>query len=211
MRPLSNIAICLIVIFFGSGLLMAQTQDALQIDINGNVGINTSTPTEKLDVNGNVQATDVIATRNVNATGTIQQNGSILLPKGAIIMWYGGNTAPAGWAICDGSKDTPDLRDRFVVGAGKSYAAKDTGGENMVTLTQAQMPEHAHSISTQNGKLMGDGVYERDDFRDGGHLKGFDRGRAGIVDAIGRTEYTGNNQAHENRPPYYALYYIMKL
>jgi len=71
------------------------------------------------------------------------------LPIGSVIMWFGtvGNI-PAGWQVCDGTNGTPDLRDRFVVGAGTTYSVGDTGGTNSVTLTTSQIPGHTHSGTT---------------------------------------------------------------
>jgi microcystin-dependent protein len=74
-------------------------------------------------------------------------------PVGGIILWSGSiASVPSGWALCNGSSGTPDLRDRFIVGAGSTYAVNDTGGFNTVTLTTAQMPTHTHtnSVSTVN-------------------------------------------------------------
>lgn len=51
------------------------------------------------------------------------------VPAGAIIMWSGSiGSIPTGYVICNGSNGTPDLRDRFVVGAGNTYAVGNTGG-----------------------------------------------------------------------------------
>jgi len=75
------------------------------------------------------------------------------MPSGLISLWSGSIVSiPAGWALCNGSSGTPDLRDRFIVGAGSTYAVNDTGGFNTVTLTTAQMPTHTHtnSVSTVN-------------------------------------------------------------
>jgi len=70
------------------------------------------------------------------------------LPIGSVIMWFGTVGAiPAGWQVCDGTNGTPDLRDRFVVGAGTTYSVGDTGGANTVTLDATQIPSHTHSIS----------------------------------------------------------------
>ena len=89
-----------------------------------------------------------------------------VVPQGAIIMWSGSEGAiPAGWAICNGQNGTPDLRDRFIVGAGTGggYAIGDTGGAIGAStdsqgahdhggnvgdhaLTVAQMPKHRHHI-----------------------------------------------------------------
>ena len=53
---------------------------------------------------------------------------------------------PKGWALCNGNNNTPDLRDKFVLGAGKNYTVGATDGEKEVTLTVAQMPSHNHTI-----------------------------------------------------------------
>lgn len=58
--------------------------------------------------------------------------------QGMIIM-FTGSTAPSGWAICDGTNGTPDLRDRFVVGQGTTYTINDTGGSK-----DAVIPTHNH-------------------------------------------------------------------
>jgi microcystin-dependent protein len=70
------------------------------------------------------------------------------LVAGIICMWSGSTASvPSGWHLCDGTGGTPDLRDRFIVGAGNSYAPGAVGGANSVTLTQAQMPVHQHAVS----------------------------------------------------------------
>ena len=67
-----------------------------------------------------------------------------LVPAGGIIMWSGAiNTVPAGWALCNGQNGTPDLRDRFVVGAGSTYNPGNTGGSK-----DAIVVAHTHSAST---------------------------------------------------------------
>lgn len=102
-----------------------------------------------------------------------------LVPTGAIIMWSG-STPPTGWALCDGQSYlpngapistwppfvplpanlflTPDLRGRFIVGAGQnsnsavgdinpSYLIDETGGKNQTVLTKDQLPKHQHVIT----------------------------------------------------------------
>jgi hypothetical protein len=72
-----------------------------------------------------------------------------------IIHWFGlAANCPAGWAICDGTNGTPDLRDRFIVGAGNTYALGNSGGSTSQTitvnahvLTTAEMPSHSHGIN----------------------------------------------------------------
>jgi len=129
------------------------------------------------------------------------------LVKGMIIMWYGEESAiPDGWALCDGQVhngvQTPDLRDRFVVGAGSNYNLNATGGESTHTLTIAEMPSHNHSFTViaRNTNSEGEGV-----------LTGGVSNSTSDGSFTGNTESYGNSQAHENRPPYYALYYIMRV
>jgi microcystin-dependent protein len=70
------------------------------------------------------------------------------IPTGIILLWSGSIASiPSGWLLCNGSSGTPDLRDRFVVGAGTSYAVGATGGSATTTLAEANLPSHTHSIS----------------------------------------------------------------
>ena len=55
-------------------------------------------------------------------------------PRGVVKMWYGEASAvPEGWAICDGTQGTPDLRDSFIIGAGGKYALDAKGGAASAT------------------------------------------------------------------------------
>lgn len=115
-------------------------------------------------------------------------------------------TADAKYAVCDGRTYTapdgfrvvtPDLRDRFIAGAGGSYSQGAKGGANTVTLTVDQMPEHSHSIRA---------------FKDDGTSTFNDLMVANRTTTAERTvSATGGSKAHENRPPFYALAYLMKL
>ncbi|MDD3096013.1 MAG: hypothetical protein PHD63_07215 [Candidatus Marinimicrobia bacterium] len=117
-----------------------------------------------------------------------------LVPVGTIVMWYGTSaTVPSGWHICDGTTGTPDLRDKFVVGAGTTYAKGATGGAATHTLTTNEMPAHTHSITIAGG----------DGFLNWG-------AKRGEYESTSGTNSTGGGAAHNNLPPYHALYYIMK-
>ena len=71
-----------------------------------------------------------------------------LMPAGTIILWSGSVASiPSGWVLCNGSNGTPDLRNRFVVGAGSTYAVNATGGATTATLAEANIPGHTHSFS----------------------------------------------------------------
>ena len=82
-------------------------------------------------------------------TGQLQNiTPEMIIPRGIIAMWSGAaNAIPDGWLLCNGSNGTPDLRNRFIVGAGSNYDVGDTGGAQSVTLTTAQMPSHSHGAS----------------------------------------------------------------
>ena len=86
------------------------------------------------------------------------------IAAGIITMWSGAIGAiPSGWFLCDGTNGTPDLRDRFIVGAGSAYAVNATGGAATVTLTQAETPAHTHSYGTSavaNNGLHTHAVYD---------------------------------------------------
>ncbi len=75
-----------------------------------------------------------IATTPIHVTADSTIGGSPIasgetVPTGGIIMWSGAEV-PEGWALCDGTDGTPDLQNRFVVGAGDTYALAETGGSS---------------------------------------------------------------------------------
>jgi len=156
-------------------------------------------------------------------TSAIQTQLTNLMPSGAIILWSGASNAiPTGFVLCDGTNSTPDLRNRFVVGAGSTYAVGDTGGADSVTLTTSQIPSHNHSAtSTSTVTDPGHSHTYRIIEPSGGSGSSTRYGN----DATGTTSTsttgisvststsignTGGGNSHENRPPYYALCYIMK-
>jgi len=154
---------------------------------------------QSLQTSGNVSVGG-----NLAVTGVISGNGSI--PVGCIILWSGeANTIPDGWALCDGKNGTPDLQDRFVVGAGAEYSVGATGGEKTHRLTESEMPSHRHSYTFHGADL--DGSWDGDNyFYDASDHYNRDKNKNTKY-----TDYAGGNQPHENRPPYYALCYIMRV
>ena len=178
------------------------------------------------------------------ATGPQGPAGSdASFPSGVIVMWSGSNASiPSGWLLCNGSNGTPDLRDRFVVGSGSSYATGNTGGAASVTLTTSQIPSHTHSFSgTTSTKSLTGSFRMMDDntsdylcrIRDASGVFSTTNSTARHINSQGGVAYTnrknimnfnashnhtfsgttgsaGSGSSHENRPPYYALAYIMK-
>ena len=196
-------------------------------------------------------------------TGTIPDqrlSNSSLFVTGMIMM-YTGSSAPSGWAICNGSNGTPDLRNKFIVSTGSSYNHGDTGGLNSVTLTEAQMPNHNHTFSgshshnhninnhthsfsgsnTHNHNFQGVNANDHNDternatvMRNDSNTMYTATSPSGVqnktitisgttgnpsdratnsktVSISGNTGGKGSGNSHENRPPYYALMFIMKL
>ena len=113
------------------------------VTLNNSV-LNNSTATTQLPATSN---TAVATTAFVHS----------VVPVGVIWMWNSTAVSiPSGWQLCDGSNGTPDLRDRFIVGAGSTYNVAATGGSNSTTLTLSNLPSHAHSASsTFTGTAMG--------------------------------------------------------
>lgn len=128
---------------------------------------------------------------------TVDQLISTALPIGAIILWAGStSTIPSNWQLCNGSNGTPDLRNRFVIGAGDSYGVGATGGEATHTLSITEMPSHNHNFPVDTSLTSIDNI-------SGGI------GAENVKSVT--TSYTGGNQPHNNMPPYYALAYIQKI
>jgi microcystin-dependent protein len=133
------------------------------------------------------------------------------IPSGVICMWSGASSEiPDGWALCNGSNGTPDLRNRFIVGAGSSYTVGATGGSDTVTLTDSQMPKHSHTVMPSASGLTyvteSSGVFQYNSFSGSTSWQGYHY-RDGSITCTS----SGGGSSHENRPPYYALCFIMKL
>lgn len=154
------------------------------------------------------------------------------VPVGGIIMWSGAIASiPAGWQLCDGTNSTPDLRGRFVIGAGGTYAKGATGGNE----------KHFHKASGENGDLRAmvgtaaDGVsmssVYASTYNPNTNVKMTNTARAAhgsgwndepvnsFTSVVGFTSqgflgspvYGSNGTAVEGSlPPYYALAYIMR-
>jgi microcystin-dependent protein len=79
----------------------------------------------------------------------VQATSGATIPAGLISMWSGSiGSIPSGWYLCDGSNGTPNLTDRFIIGAGSTYAVNGTGGISSVTLTTNNMPSHTHTATS---------------------------------------------------------------
>jgi len=143
------------------------------------------------------------------------------LPSGFIGMWSGSIASiPSGWALCNGSNGTPDLRNRFIVGAGSTYAVDATGGS-----ADAIVVSHTHtatSVVTDPGHNHAYSQAAAISPGSGGSLGGGDGNlnttisfnipnkNTGITVATTNAS-AGTSGTNANLPPYYALAYIMKV
>jgi len=154
-----------------------------------------------------------LETDGLNFPEKVMEGGNALVPKGAIIIWSGSDTAiPGGWVLCDGQNGTPDLRSRFVLGTGQGQNLSNRdigqiGGLEKVALNENEMPTHTHDITYRTDDNTKTTTY-------GGtanvaatvtNLR-----KAGMTKTATSTP-VGSGQSHENMPPFYVLAYIMKL
>lgn len=156
-----------------------------------------------------LQADSFNAGKQANISGNLAVSGTVsgygTIPVGGIILWSGSvDKIPDGWALCDGKNETPNLCNFFVVGAGREYAVGSTGGLAKVKLTTGQLPSHGHNIHFKTAGYSACYNGKQEVYANWGGSK--DNGQ--VKDS---TDSTGNTEAHENRPPYYALAYIIRV
>jgi len=140
-------------------------------------------------------------------------------PSGGIVLWSGSIAAiPSGWALCNGSNGTPDLRNRFIVGAGSGYAVNATGGSadaivvshtHTATSTVTD-PGHTHGLD-YNATLPFDGGGGIPNSTFGGSVNRQTASNTTGITVSTTNASTGSSGTNANLPPYYALAYIMKL
>lgn len=159
-------------------------------------------PTASPSTNTTQIATTEFVTTAITAGGA---------PSGLIAMWSGSiATIPAGWVLCNGTSGTPDLRNRFIVGAGSTYAVAATGGSAdaiVVSHTHSVTdPGHTHATDTTGNSYLGD--------VSGGGSRTHPSGSSDNITNSSVTgisiNTTGSSGTNANLPPYYALAFIMK-
>jgi len=151
--------------------------------------------------------------------GETPQWGSATIPDafspGMIILWSGlTSTIPTGWALCNGADGTPNLTDRFVIGAGNTYGVNQTGGYK-----DAQLLSHTHtgSTNTTGAHTHTTTAAVASSQRIGpGNPTGLATTGASSTGSAGNHKHTfttdssGVTGTNRNLPPYYALAYIIR-
>ena len=182
---------------------------------NDDISLRSINASSNISTTATITALSLTATNNVSVgssvtAGSFYGDGSNLtgieaFVKGMIILWYGDtSTIPNGFALCDGTNDTPDLRDKFVVGASDS-----TGDSTYPGLSpnctpggsaDAVVVEHKH-VTTFDGHKFFPG--------DGSTSISYG-GPGGYPATVFNMDNEGVSGTNKNLPPYYALCYIMK-
>ena len=154
--------------------------------------------------------------------GETPQWGSAEIPDafspGMIILWSGlTSTIPTGWALCNGAGGTPNLTDRFIVGAGNTYGVNQTGGYKDATLVSHNHTastggagSHSHTYTGRTGSMK----------IDSGGMPGSNSyalsSTTQTTSSVGNHTHSvsvstnGSSATNKNLPPYYALAYIIR-
>ena len=185
------------------------------------------TITGDLDIKGGLKLNSSAGTSGQflmsKGDGVTPQWGSAVIPDafspGMIILWSGSfATIPSGWTLCNGTNGTPNLADRFIIGASSAYPPGSKGGTANATLVS-----HSHTAST-GGAGSHSHTYTKPSttqtFAYGGNVGGasaFNTSTTTNTSSIGNHTHsvsvstTGASATNKNLPPYYALAYIMRL
>jgi microcystin-dependent protein len=213
------------------------TTPSYTLDVNG-VGQIPSLIVSSITTNA--PSLNISTIGNLNITGNLNVGGAInhpdVAPVGSILM-YAASSAPNGWLLCDGTIypnasypelyniigynfggnltttfAVPNMQQRFPVGVGAGYSMGQTGGFVSTTLTTNELPSHSHTITdpghTHQIKCNCDtgGEYVLDDETNG--APGYYTSQSATTGIT--INNTGSGLPFDNRPPYFAINYIIK-
>ena len=142
----------------------------------------------------------------------MRQVNAAPIPVGGIIMWSGTiANIPAGWNLCNGSNGTPDLRNKFIVGAHSDLSGEaKTSVEGSSTFTQTGGNiSHGHGGSTQATTLSSNQIPAhthtyKDSYFIEVHNPGVGAGGAiGGIDYVGPTQYKGSGDSDNDNTRVY--------
>ena len=192
---------------------------------DGEAGVYQSQTVENLKVNGNFNVLGMLSLNGSqgNDGQVLTSRGIDLAPvwssgfyTGMIMLWSGSKiSVPTGWHICDGTNGTPNLKGRFIVGAGTTYDVNETGGTANATLVS-----HTHTGTTNT---VGNHVHQQTGQTLGPSSGGYAYNSGNGANLVQNTQpagahshtvsisANGSSGTNMNLPPYYALCYIMKL
>lgn len=207
-------------------------------------------PLSQLNDAGDVVITSPSPGQFLQWDGSAWVNASPFFPTG-IIAAYGNGTPPTGFLMCDGAAfpagtlynalrtmygtNAPDLRARFIRGAGPGNAVLGTGGADSVTLDSSNVPAHTHAGGTLSAQSAGGHAHTLNNLGGQPMIRFVFGGGGGMTVAsasggplyadnyytttdgdhahsiVGATAGYGAGGSHENRPAYTSLFYIVKI
>ena len=189
----------------------AGDENGLYFDDNGQCSLYYDGSKKLETVTGGVTVTGTCTATAFAGDGSAL-TGIVSFVSGMILIWSGSTgNIPSGWVLCNGSNSTPDLRDRFVVGAGNSYSVGATGGATTDTVSISDSDSVSISVSISGSGTTG---YDQN-FSFGSQMGGGARrhNHAFSFSGSGSGSDTVNISGSDTVntvPPYYALCYIMK-
>lgn len=216
--------VCLI--YISTTLNLSAQVNTLYVQEDGKIGINTTDPEAELDVNGSAVIDQDIVVDTLFVNGDVNGTFNGLFSVGSIIMWSNKELPNDDWAICDGSYNStyggevPNLVDRFIVGANertkegtndggrhddKYYPFDTDAGKAKVELSKYFLHKHTHSLRYTHSSI-------RFDYK----IKSYDNVDVIVQDEIEIedstfTDTAGDSKPINNIPPYYKLYFIIKI
>ena len=212
----------------GSNFYSAQTGSAGDFTVNGNLTATGLTGTGNMSIGGTLAVTGATtftgipsgptASAGTNTTQLATTAFAIAngIPSGCIVLWSGSvGSVPSGWYLCNGSNGTPNLQDRFIIGAGNTYAVAATGGSaDAVVVSHTHTasvtdPSHTHTVNKFTGVNASGGTAYVGDSGGGGVIGTVNTNSAYTGISVDNST-TGVSGTNANLPPYYALAYIQK-
>jgi len=161
---------------------------------------------KNLNNSGSVRLVDLSNNTNIIDVPINEAKKGQPIDKGTIIMFKGSfNSLPTEWRFCDGTHNTPDLRNRFIVGAGPNFTVNSKGGASSVKVpshTHAAVntpvdPKHKHTHSINFAKVWG-GKHSLD------HTHTTLQSRDGNVQTSGYGGTNAYNHGHDDNTSNYA-------
>ena len=190
-----------------TGLPVYQSQTVENLRVEGNTNLLGD-----LMLNGNYGTDGQVLVSNGDALPPTWGNAFV---RGMIMMWSGDQASvPTGWAVCPGSNGTPDLRDKFVIGAGNKSPDATGGSANAVNVSHthtASAVAAGNHVHMQSGQTIGPSSGGFAFNNGGGANNTLNTAPSGAHTHTVNVVANGVSGTDKNLPPYYALFYIMKL